>query len=93
MKIAELKYFSHDRCSVCKVLLPKIKHLLRTEFPRMEFQYINIEEEPQEAAKYNVYSAPTILVFFEGKEYYRFGRSISLKQLDEAIRRPYRLLF
>jgi thioredoxin-like negative regulator of GroEL len=59
----------------------------------MEFQYINIEEEPQEAAKYNVYSAPTILVFFEGKEYYRFGRSISLKQLDEAIRRPYRLLF
>lgn len=93
MELAELKYFSHDNCSVCKVLLPKVKALIASEYPQMSFQYINIEENAQEAAEYQVYSAPTILIFFEGKEYYRFGRNVSLQQVDEAIQRPYSLLF
>lgn len=93
METAILKYFSHQRCSVCKVLMPKIKQLLEEEFPKMEFRYVNIEEEPEVAASHQVFTVPAILVFFEGREYYRFARNVSLLQLKEAIDRPYHLLF
>jgi len=90
---AILRYFSHDKCNVCKVLLPKIKELLNDQFPQMQFEYINIEEKPIIAANHQVFTAPTILVFFENKEYYRFTRNMSINQLKEAIERPYNLLF
>ncbi|MBK3518414.1 thioredoxin family protein [Carboxylicivirga marina] len=93
MDIATLKYFSHQRCGVCKVLMPKIKELLSDSFPKMKFQYVNIEEEPEVAARYQVFTVPTILIYFEGKEYYRFARNVSIIQLREAIERPYQLLF
>ena len=90
---ATLKYFSHDRCSVCKVLLPKVEQLLKKEFPQMHLEYVNIETDPEIAAQHQVFTAPTILVFFEDKEYYRFARNMSINQLKEAIERPYNLLF
>lgn len=90
---AQLKYFSHDRCNVCKVLLPKIKELIEAKYPLLKLEYINIEENPQVAAEHQVFTAPTTLVFFDDKEYYRFARNLSIQQLDEAIERPYNLLF
>ncbi len=93
MDTATLKYFSHQDCNVCKVLMPKIQHLLNEEFPKMEFQYINVQEQPDVAASFQVFTVPTILIFFEGKEYYRFARNLSINQLKEAIERPYNMLF
>lgn len=93
MDNATLKYFSHQDCNVCKVLFPKIRLLLEQEFPKMELQYINVHEQPDVAAGFQVFTVPTILIFFEGKEYYRFARNVSLIQLKEAIERPYNLLF
>ncbi|MBR8536777.1 thioredoxin family protein [Carboxylicivirga sediminis] len=93
METAILKYFSHQHCNVCKVLMPKVKQLLKQEFPKMAFQYVNIEEEPEVAASHQVFTVPTILVLFEGREYYRFARNVSIVQLKEAIERPYHLLF
>jgi len=86
-------YFSHDGCNVCKVLLPKIKELLDARFPKMKFKYIDIENEPMMAAQYRVFTAPTILVFFEDKEYYRFARNVSISELQSSIQRPYELLY
>ncbi|WP_439181528.1 thioredoxin family protein [Carboxylicivirga taeanensis] len=91
--MATLKYFSHQNCNVCKVLLPKIQQLLSEEFPSMGLQYINIEQEPAVAASHQVFTVPTILIFFEGKEYYRFARNVSIGQLREAIKRPYDMMF
>ncbi|WP_255434152.1 co-chaperone YbbN [Carboxylicivirga sp. M1479] len=93
MNLAELKYFSHQRCSVCKVLKPKIEELLKAKFPKVKFEYVDIELEPSVAADHQVFTAPTILVFFEGKEYYRFARNLSIEQLESSISRPYQLLF
>jgi thioredoxin-like negative regulator of GroEL len=90
---AVLLYFSHEQCNVCKVLLPKIKELLSGTFPQCELKYVNIKEQGNIAAHYQVFTVPTVLIFFEGKEYYRFSRNIGLKQLEEAIARPYQLLF
>ncbi len=91
--VAILRYFSHDKCHVCKVLLPKVKQLIIREFPQIHLEYINIETDSVAATQYQVFTAPAILIFFEGKEYYRFARNISINQLKEAIERPYNMLF
>jgi len=90
---AVLKYFSHKKCSVCKVLQPKVQELLSKEFPKMQMESINIEKDPEKAAHHHVFAAPTILIFFEGKEYHRFSRNLSIGQLRAAIDRPYHLIF
>lgn len=86
-------YFSHDACNVCKVLKPKIKDLLLEKYPKCQFNYVNTVDQPEIAAKFQVFTVPTVLVFFEGKEYYRYSRNIGLSQLDEALSRPYQLMF
>lgn len=88
-----LLYFSSDSCSVCKVLKPKVAELLQSEFPLMEVRYVNTELSPMIAGQYRVFTIPTILVYFEGREQVRFSRNIALHQLEEAISRPYSLVF
>lgn len=90
---ALLLYFSHDGCNVCKVLRPKVEQLLKEDYPKFQFSYINTVEQAELSAQFQVFTVPTVLVFFEGKEYFRFSRNIGLTQLEEAIRRPYQLLF
>ncbi len=90
---ALLVYFSHDNCNVCKVLKPKVRELLEDSFPGMKFIYVNTQEQPDESASKQVFAVPTLLVFFEGREYFRFGRNVSLGELETAISRPYGFLF
>ena len=90
---ALLVYFSHDDCNVCKVLKPKIRELLVDTFPGVKFVYVNVHKQPDESASKQVFAVPTILVYFEQREYFRFGRNVSLRELEEAISRPYGFLF
>lgn len=89
---AVLVYFSHDACNVCKLLKPKVEVLLAEQFPKMKMLYVNTHQQPEIAAQYKVFTAPTILIFFEGKEHFRFSRNVSIGQLREAIERPYSML-
>lgn len=88
-----LLYFSNDMCSVCRVLKPKVSELLNDKFPGMETRYIDIDKSPLLSGQYRVFTIPTILIFFEGKEQARLSRNISLHQLTEAIEKPYSLIF
>ena len=88
-----LAYFSHDSCSVCKVLLPKVKALLKRDFPEVKMAYCNIEQVPEASAQNSVFTAPTLLIFVQGKEYMRYSRNIGLDQLSQTIARPYEMLF
>jgi len=90
---ALLVYFSHDDCNVCKVLKPKVRELLEDSFPGMKFIYVNTHKQPDEAASKQVFAVPTILVYFEQREYFRFGRNVSLGELEAAIARPYGFMF
>lgn len=82
-------YFSSDSCSVCKVLKPKVTELLRDKFPLILTHYVDIEKSPVISGQFRVFSIPTILIFFEGKEQVRYSRNISMHQLEAAIERPY----
>ena len=88
-----LLYFSSDSCSVCKVLKPKVAELLGEQFPLMLSRYVDTEKSPVIAGQFRVFTIPTILIFFEGKEQVRFSRNISMHQLEDAISRPYSLVF
>ncbi len=90
---AFLLYFSTPSCNVCKVLKPKIIKLLETEYPKIRFYYIDIEKHKKIAAEHSVFTIPTILVFFAGKETIRKSRYIGVKELSDYIRRPYSMLF
>jgi len=90
---ALLAYFSTQSCSVCKVLKPKVEALIKTDFPEVKLVYIKSDELPEAAAQNRVFAAPTILVFFDGREYIRKSRSIGIGELQKEISRPYSMMF
>jgi thioredoxin-like negative regulator of GroEL len=88
-----LIYFSNETCNVCKVLKPQIINLLKEKYPEIPFYYVDISETPEISAQSQVFTIPTIVVYFEGKETIRKSRHIGLGELAEAIRRPYEMVF
>jgi thiol-disulfide isomerase/thioredoxin len=90
---ALLAYFSTDACNVCKVLKPKVAELIQSEFPKIKLAYIKSDKLPEVAAQNQVFAAPTILVFFEGREYIRRSRNIGVGEMQNEIERPYAMMF
>ncbi len=86
-------YFTSPDCSVCAGLKPKIREMIKSDFPGLNYHEIDVSGYPALAAEAMVYSAPTIIVWFEGKEYIRESRLISVPQLEERIRKYYEMLF
>ncbi len=92
-ELAVLLYFNTTSCNVGKSLEPKVRTLLINNFSKISFYTIDLNFSPEIAAKYSAFVEPTILVFFEGKETIRKSRNIGLYELQEAIARPYVLIF
>lgn len=92
-KRAALLYFYHDGCGPCRTLRPKVEQLLQEEFPNMELVLVNGPEQRLLAAQFNVFAHPTLIGFFEGKEFFRKSKYVSVQELREAIQRPYALAF
>ncbi len=90
---ALLVYFSNDGCSVCKSLRPKIELMVQKEFPLMNMVYIKTDVLPETAGQLRVFTIPTVLVFFDGRETIRKIRNFSVEELMSDIRRPYSLIF
>lgn len=90
---ALLAYFSTDACNVCKVLKPKVDELVQDEFPQLKMVYVKSDVLPNIAGQHQVFAAPTILVFFDGREYIRKSRNIGIEELRREIDRPYSMIF
>lgn len=90
---AVLLYFFHDHCPPCKSLRPKVQTLLEHTFPDMLLVMVDGIQHPAISAKFNVFGFPTLIGLFEGKEFFRKSKYVSVPELSEAIERPYRLLF
>ncbi len=91
-EIGILLYFSGENCSVCHALRPKVKEVFNKEFPQLKQIYLDAHENPKISAHFQVFSVPTMLIFMEGKEFSREGRSVSLHQLTEKLKRPYGMM-
>ncbi|QKF81161.1 thioredoxin family protein [Halarcobacter ebronensis] len=86
-----LIYFSGENCSVCKALKPKIEEQISQNFIKMELYEVKADIYKEIASKFSVFSIPTILVFFDSKEFFRKSRNISIAAFIEEIKRPYSL--
>lgn len=90
---AVLAYFSTEICSVCKVLKPKVAEMIAESFPKMKMVFIDSDKLPELAAQNRVFTAPTVIVFFAGRETIRKSRAFGVDELKSEIERPYSLLF
>lgn len=92
-EMASILYFYNDHCAPCISLRPKVIKLVEEEFPEIKLAFVNSEKFPELPARFSVFSNPTIILFFDGKEYRRESKYISIPQLSAEIERPYQLIF
>ncbi len=89
---AALLYFTTPECNVCKVLRPKLEALLEEHYLTLQRYTINLEQAPEIAGQYQVFTAPTVAVFLDGREFVRKSRNFSPMELIEELRRPWELM-
>ena len=90
---AVLVYFSHEQCNVCKVLKPKIAEMLGENYPKMKMFYADTVKTPEISGQNNVFTVPSIVCFFVGRETFRKSRNIGIDELAQKIKRPYNMVF
>ena len=90
---ASLVYFSTPQCNVCKVLKPKVKEFISEEFEKIKMAYVDCELLKEVAAQNRIFAVPTILVFFDGKEFLRKSRNFSISEFSSELERPYTMFF
>lgn len=67
----EVKKFEASWCGPCKALRPIFQNVA-TKYNDVIFSYIDIDENVEITAKYNVRSVPTVVIEKDGKEVQRF---------------------
>ena len=87
-----LIYFSGENCSVCKVLKPKIESEITKNFTRFKLYEVKTDIYKEITSEFTVFSIPTIIVYFDSKEFKRYGRNMSIPLFIDEIKRPYNLM-
>ncbi|MDO8429494.1 MAG: thioredoxin [Candidatus Daviesbacteria bacterium] len=70
-------------CGPCRIMNPVIEDLEKELEGKVEVVKINVDEKPDEAAKYEVMSIPTYLILKEGKE---VGRKIGVTGKQDLLK-------
>ena len=89
---AVMIYFSSPDCNVCDAIKPKLFNAIENRFENFKMFDVDISKDPQTAAHFSVFSVPSVLVFFDSKEFIRQGRSFSIEELLQKIQRPYKIM-
>ena len=90
---ALLVYFKNDNCAPCLVLRPKVQELIESTFPKIDLIIVDTVKQPEFAGEFHVYANPTLLVFFDGKEYIRKSKYVAISELKGEIGRLYQMAF
>lgn len=79
--------FYADWCGPCKMTTPIVEELA-DEIKDVKFVKINVDENPDLATEYNVFSIPTFLIFKDGKVVHQFvgarGKEGFLAEIEKA---------
>ncbi|AZV43999.1 thioredoxin family protein [Peribacillus asahii] len=71
-------------CGVCESVQFKMSELLKS-YLQVKGMYVFKEDVPEITAEYVVFSAPTLLLFVEGKEIYRVSRFVRFDELKHIL--------
>lgn len=88
-----LIYFSGENCSVCKVLKPKIEEEIKRNFSKFELFEVKTDISVELTAQFMIFSIPTIMIYFDKKEFKRYGRNMSIVEFTKELQRPYNLMY
>ncbi len=71
-------------CGPCQMVTPIIDELVG-ELPTVKFVKVNVDENPELAAQYAVFSIPTLLIFKDGKMVTQLVGAQSKESLIEEL--------
>lgn len=86
---ALLVLFGGQHCGVCQSIKPQIAAMLEQQFPDMQSVYVDCETSADICAQHSAFTLPVVHAYIEAMKVAEFGKSFSLKQLQQAIERPY----
>ncbi|MBF7097400.1 thioredoxin family protein [Alkalibacter mobilis] len=79
-----LLMISSSGCNVCDSILAQMTNFER-EHSNVEFVMSKLDDMPNLSGEFVVFTVPTILVFFEGREILRMSRFIDWLKLDKVL--------
>ena len=75
--------FYANWCGPCKMLSPLISEIAGEYVGRLKVGKVNVDEEPELSAKFEVFSIPTLIIFKNGKAAFK---SVGAMPKDELVR-------
>ncbi|MDR7318341.1 thioredoxin family protein [Brevibacillus nitrificans] len=79
-----LLFVKMANCGVCDATFEKTKELLQS-YPQVPFMVASIEKLPSLSGELLLFTAPTILLFREGKEVFRQSRIVVFGELERSL--------
>ncbi len=90
---AVLVLYGGAGCGVCQTVKPPLEALLQRDFPSMRSVYVDCQGEGLTlCAQRGVLSLPVVEIYFAGQLGQSWVRTFSLREIGQAIARPYSLL-
>ncbi len=78
--------FYADWCRPCKMMEPILKEVKETTGDRATVLKINIDNHPDYAQMYNVYSIPSLIIFQKGNILWRKNGMISAHEILQELK-------
>ena len=90
--LAVMVYFSAPTCNVCHALKPKLLEAIDVNFKEFVVESVDISISEDIAPHFGVFAIPTVLIFLDGKEFFRKSRNMSVDEVIREIKRPYQIM-
>ncbi|MGA9287842.1 MAG: thioredoxin family protein [Anaerobacillus sp.] len=84
-------YLYGTNCSVCHALLPQVEEVL-ADYPQIESEKLNVQEVPESAGEFSVFTIPVLLLYVDGKEYIREARFVNIESFRSSIDRIIKMM-
>jgi thioredoxin 1 len=72
-------------CGPCKMVAPVMEELAKEYEGRLKVTKLNVDDNPNTAAKYGIFSIPSILLFKEGKVATQIVGAVPKKHFVEKL--------
>jgi thioredoxin 1 len=77
--------FSAEWCGPCKAMMPVLQRVSSEYGDRLDIYTVDIDKQPELAAKHGVMSVPTFLIYHDGRQVDRMVGAVSEKDLKKKF--------
>ncbi|NTU53426.1 MAG: thioredoxin [Chlorobiaceae bacterium] len=72
-------------CGPCKTVAPSVKQLAHEFDGRLKVVKVNVDQQPEAAARYQVHGIPALMLFVGGELKWRTAGAISYQQMRQEV--------